>query len=131
MTTKQAKTLLTCDLRDLWVAKLRSGDYSQGRAALLKCGAYCCLGVLCEAAGIEKRPVYGFSHLFAFHVPNTGQDYEWTSVQYPKNIAGLDEDWCRRLARMNDGGYSFSQIADVILKEVPCDPVPTPEGEAP
>jgi hypothetical protein len=38
-----------------WVAALRSGKYKQGRGVLSQDGKYCCLGVLCEVLGAEKK----------------------------------------------------------------------------
>lgn len=47
------------DLRNRWVEALRSGTYKQGKHRLKRVGQfpldrnYCCLGVLCEVAGLE------------------------------------------------------------------------------
>lgn len=40
------------EIRDKWMAALRSGEYRQGTGALRnsQTGRYCCLGVLCEIA---------------------------------------------------------------------------------
>lgn len=42
------------ELKDKWIAALRSGEYQQGRAQLYDeaTGAFCCLGVLCKVADI-------------------------------------------------------------------------------
>lgn len=41
------------ELRAEWIATLRSGKYKQARGMLCKPGVgYCCLGVLCQIAGI-------------------------------------------------------------------------------
>ena len=36
------------EIRDEWVAALRSGKYAQTRGKLRKADGYCCLGVLCD-----------------------------------------------------------------------------------
>lgn len=36
------------EIKALWLAALRSGEYKQGRGALSSDGEYCCLGVLCD-----------------------------------------------------------------------------------
>lgn len=41
------------ELKAKWTAALRSGEFVQGRDALHKDGAYCCLGVLCKVAGAD------------------------------------------------------------------------------
>lgn len=63
-------TKLTIELKEKWVAALRSGDYPQARGGLRRYRTnydadenhrvrgeligYCCLGVLCEIAGLPK-----------------------------------------------------------------------------
>lgn len=46
------------ELVQKWVAALRSGEYKQGygRLHLAKDNSFCCLGVLCEVAGVKKVP---------------------------------------------------------------------------
>jgi hypothetical protein len=41
------------ELKDKWLAALRSGNYQQTTDSLHKDGAYCCLGVLCTVAGAD------------------------------------------------------------------------------
>ena len=43
------------ELKQKWIAALRSGEYIQGKETLYNARAdtYCCLGVLCRVAGIE------------------------------------------------------------------------------
>ena len=36
------------DIKTLWVAALRSGDYEQAQGVLKRDGGFCCLGVLCD-----------------------------------------------------------------------------------
>lgn len=48
--------------REKWIAALESGDYKQGKNALLQTfpgggpDQYCCLGVACEVLGVERAP---------------------------------------------------------------------------
>lgn len=44
------------ELKAKWVAALRSGEYKQGRRALRSvANEFCCLGVLCEVAGVPSQ----------------------------------------------------------------------------
>jgi hypothetical protein len=47
------------EIIDAWIAALRSGEYPQGRSVLRRDGPwqdkFCCLGVLCEIAGLPKE----------------------------------------------------------------------------
>lgn len=81
------------ELKQKWIAALKSGEYKQGKACLHneEQGTYCCLGVL------NKVAAYG----------------------YPGDNAGLGDELDARvqnqLMHMNDSkGYSFEGIANWI-----------------
>lgn len=111
------------DIKDKWVAALRSGEYKQTIATLnYNNERFCCLGVLCELAiqdGVElsKKQDLGFYR------------YNNTETQLPKPVmewAGIKTaDACYKakrkynpenLAQKNDEGRSFKQIANIIDK---------------
>lgn len=84
------------ELKTKWVAALRSGEYKQGRNRLKWAGRYCCLGVLCEVAGIT-------------HGSRDG------SLPGDFAIKQKIGDHQSRLQEMNDDdGKSFAEIADYI-----------------
>lgn len=110
-----------------WVQALRSGQYEQGDGWLHYeadgVHKFCCLGVLCELA-VEEGVIPPGD-------PNAGQpknsvgnyiwDYDdgndcylppgvaaWADIDNTGRIDGYD------LADMNDGGSTFTEIADVI-----------------
>lgn len=65
-----------------WTDKLASGEYAQGKGALLEAGRYCCLGVACEvseigrwikAGAVETRHV-GVTEE-AYYLPNLITDF--------------------------------------------------------
>ena len=95
------------DVKRLWVDALRSGDYKQGRHALNKDGAFCCLGVLCEIAhklGVVSKKQY--ENVFL---------YDDDSLSLPLKVSEWSElESQYELASMNDRGESFTQIADYI-----------------
>lgn len=91
--------MLTKEMKENWVAALRSGDYEQGKVNLFFNNKYCCLGVLCQLnnveVGIEKAVVENA--------------YEWLVQQ------ALTQDVVRTLWRMNDlYDKTFPEIADWI-----------------
>lgn len=123
------------EVKRRWVEALRSGEYRQGAGRLgSRVGEekpkYCCLGVLCEVAKdrLGDIPMYwadrDFSVGSVLHV-----DYEgsYPSLRVAKALGlsgawgefpegtpyGLDES-DDHLARLNDDGFTFSQIADLI-----------------
>lgn len=80
-----------------WVEALRSGKYGQGVGMLRdKDGHYCCLGVLCEVTGWEYEPVDAFPD------------------DHDTDAAGVSGEATGVLARMNDSGKRFADIADYI-----------------
>lgn len=92
------------ELKAKWVAALRSGEYEQGVGSLYNKtrDAYCCLGVLHRVADVP--------------------DDQWVDCSYglsTKLLAmerrGLDYE----LAKMNDNGKTFSEIADYIEMAIP------------
>lgn len=72
-----------------WIAALRSGKYKQGRAKLKQRDVageqtYCCLGVLCEVAGLEEAP---------------DKDCPWTSFKYKDSfsVGGLPTTFAKAI----------------------------------
>jgi hypothetical protein len=98
---------MKAELKSKWVEALRSGNYEQGRGLLRAEDQYCCLGVLCEVAGIEctlseSDGVYAFD----------GESQLPRDDTY--NALGLSSKIGENLAYKNDYGRSFSEIADYI-----------------
>ncbi len=119
------RQLLPADIKQQWLDALRSGKYKQCGVYLNYDNHFCCLGVLCE---IQERP-------------KTRND-EYSETYYDSNNCGLNEnnplfsilgdlgyfehfyfsnpdvelDVFESLAQLNDGGYSFEDIAYIIEK---------------
>lgn len=99
-------------MKDKWVAALRSGKYTQGRGYLNSNGSLCCLGVLCEIAGVEKRPSnilsrYEYKGTFRF-----GPSYIDFELLFPDLFSNINP---YHLTLMNDIlDKSFNEIADYI-----------------
>ena len=123
------------EVKALWIAALRSGEYKQGKGSLHLVNpsgeTYCCLGVLCDLAwkaGIVERTFLegdeaGMVGAYKYGV---GEDaytgvlpsdvMGWSGVEFEDGQYG---DGCSdnfgRLTNLNDVlDYNFNQIADVI-----------------
>lgn len=114
---------MKAEVKTLWLTALRSGEYAQGSQRLRRSNdTFCCLGVLCDLAvkaGVIEEGVqeftsssyqYGSSGNSAFlpsevakwaDVDRFGQKYDDVDVAYD-------------LAKMNDDGATFADIAEVI-----------------
>lgn len=89
-----------------WVAALRSGKYEQTTSFLYDNGRYCCLGVLCEIAGIQHEGRF-FDGEDNF-LPARAKD--WIGVFDSDPLIGPNE-----ASALNDEhGKTFSEIADLI-----------------
>lgn len=102
------------DIKQKWVAALRSGEYVQGRAKLRSGDdQFCCLGVLCDVLvqdGELPEPVYA-SGCNDF-------EYNYSATNLPESTRedlGISPEGQDRLMRMNDHeGASFDIIANYI-----------------
>lgn len=110
-----------------WTAALRSGDYSQTKEVLHKDASFCCLGVLCDLHRTEVGGewVNGSSEMPAgCQVYSTGDDWDYSLLPDPvrlwaglANCGGTIRDGSLRcLTVLNDDGWTFQQIADLIDK---------------
>ena len=144
-------------LKDKWIAALRSGDYQQVGGALCvertrrtdnptgEGLRYCCLGVLCDIAELEKSPPENLDRYsdypdkFYYDEDKQGYVYNYTYINpETKRESSADEvlpeDFRRRLGisdplqkhltELNDAGASFESIADEIEKNLICEDEP-------
>ena len=93
-----------------WIQELRSGEHSQTRGTLKRnlgdsSVGYCCLGVY-----VEK--VKGFSVRSVARTNN----HEGATKWYDLCDTDLGINLKDNVAVMNDGGYTFDEIADYIEK---------------
>jgi len=109
-----------------WVDVLRSGEFPQGKGALLYGGRYCCLGVATEIyrreTGVGDWTVDDEDEpeIRIFRSPKEDE-----ALSLPIEVAdwlGLGDN-CnptidgRSLAERNDNGATFAEIADMIERE--------------
>lgn len=98
-------------LKKKWVNALRSGEYKQGGNRLYnkKYDSFCCLGVLCDVAGIDRDEIWDESMPTRKQAKAIGLPYADEGVDYDtkKNITA-------KLANFNDDGKSFKWIASYI-----------------
>ena len=115
------------EIKEKWVAALRSGEYQQGQNVLrTKDDKFCCLGVLtdlCVKAG--KLPEGELSTEGFYHYTN-GEDRGEQGSVLPSPVADwakigsinpVSESKGQTLAVLNDGGLTFGEIANVIEQD--------------
>ncbi|SRR6266496_2435950 len=130
------------DVKELWVNALRSGEYEQARRKLSVDGKYCCLGVLCDLASkngvpldVEERNYLDPNAPTVEEANKTLKAFDGESTVLPSSVIGWarlsDEEYNPQvlkeyydgseelcLAALNDTGFTFDQIADIIEWEM-------------
>jgi hypothetical protein len=111
---------MNAEIKAQWIAALSSGKYKQTASILHNKLGFCCLGVLCDIKDSNwtkqlHSPNFYYGNTFELSVlPPTVQ--EWSGI-YNKT-GGIDlvnrDDDQETLASLNDSGFTFDQIADVI-----------------
>jgi hypothetical protein len=100
------------EILEKWIETLRSGEYQQGNGKLRSGKHYCCLGVLCEAAGMEKSQDY----ISVFKLPD-GQDTTGTGTLGTAALKYLGMAFHTQetlIALNDDQRLNFDQIAQWI-----------------
>ena len=102
-----------------WVEALESGKYKQGDQYLCVGDRYCCLGVACELAGVEKTVIHGITRFDGWStvLPNdVMREYGFKGDTGPNGeyFKGDTGEEYRSLASMNDNGMTFQEIADAV-----------------
>ena len=111
------------EARAAWVAALRSGQYKQGRGYLANKGQFCCLGVACELAiadGVKvkrKDRPSGVKEYDGITGTMPLSVRQWLGLKYSDGAYKTDDGYHeenRNLACLNDNGYGFEAIAQLI-----------------
>jgi hypothetical protein len=112
---------MNLQIKQKWVNALRSGDYQQGHNYLHTDNGFCCLGVLCDLYikenNVEWELVndgdnYEFQHSDTY-LPNSV--VEWANLKYNNPIVNHEAS---TLATLNDIGFTFNKIADIIEEQL-------------
>lgn len=113
-------TPMPTELRRQWIDGLRSGRYAQGTGYLRTNTGYCCLGVLCDVKGVaweegHKRYAVGFMMPMSAWEPEEYMKWETTVLPDPlRKEMNLTDSQQVMLTQLNDHGFTFKLIADVL-----------------
>ncbi len=109
--------------RKKWVAALRSGEYKQGKGCLENAnGEFCCIGVLAKLAGVDRTVSTGKNALNQSIIYDgqigsaSDKVKEWIGLVNEVGMYAQDDGW-EDLARLNDNGHTFEDIAAIIESE--------------
>ena len=117
--TQQITATMPKELKEKWLAALRSGEYEQGKDSLYNGNSYCCLGVLQKVAdGDVERDSNGRDLVLPSRI--WGVEHLCTADGNPEFDPFLPSLKEKRIqghqscSLANDGGYAFPEIADAI-----------------
>lgn len=96
-------------IKKKWVEALRSGEYKQGKGVLKsKDSEFCCMGVLADL--LYEGEWEHVSRISAGWIRGQAGALNKETLSYCNMLTGEQNI----LAKMNDEGHSFNQIADWI-----------------
>jgi hypothetical protein len=102
------------ELVSKWIEALESGKYTRGTGALYYGGAFCCLGVLAEVAGVPAKTNWN-TGLTAYSFEEGVYNITSPTEKWFLEKTGFDFDFMATLMHMNDvRKYTFKEIADYI-----------------
>jgi hypothetical protein len=113
------------EIKQLWMAALRSGKYEQGQHALRNSsGGYCCLGVLCNLFHEVTGEGRWDDNTFVIDEDDMNDQVPpnavvaWAELSEANPTISSDEDDQDSLAHVNDQGASFDDIANIIEEQL-------------
>ena len=122
---------MNADLKARWVAALRSGEYKRGSSTLKRAlmagdtftGLYehCCLGVLCEVAGVSLvLAPYDGGDLRATHLVKGTNQHGYIDGGARALVDGLSTEHQLKLASINDKCIEddYEKVIKYIEKEL-------------
>lgn len=107
--------MMNQELKTKWVEALRSGKYTQGNGLLCNLNSeinkleHCCLGVLCEVAGVVR--IHDDEGNYKF---DGKQDYLSNTLLEKFGIGHQEQ---KKLACMNDGSEEYSDAGNAVSNE--------------
>lgn len=116
------------EVKQKWTTALLSGEYEQGKECLRSGDSYCCLGVLCDIY-VKEHPQVEWKELddevaTLFDedetLPTIVREWAGLTLRDPYVDISQSEDnyECESLSSLNDGDWTFEQIADLIEKQL-------------
>ena len=113
------------EIKEKWVEALRSGEYSQTKNTLRDKHGFCCLGVLCDLYRKETGLLEWVDEGRHFVIDGIGNFttlnsnvMDWAELKDNNPMVWIDNVNITSVAQVNDRGATFSEIADLIEKNL-------------
>lgn len=106
---------MKANIKERWLAALRSGDYKQGTDRLRIENTFCCLGVLCDLYAQETKTDWIVDEIGNYEFLEG-----WGALPLDvQDWAQLPQIMGRYISSLNDEGKRFEELADLIEQEIP------------
>jgi len=124
---------MNSNVKQKWIAALKSGEYKQGRYKLREDDNYCCLGVLCSLYANDtdencKWCGISIGENIKWYFRTTGENdrtatlpkavIEWAELNNDDPEVVVEYDGLIALSKLNDRGTSFDVIAKLIDEQL-------------
>jgi hypothetical protein len=121
------------EIKELWCNTLESDEYTQAKGRLRNTNGFCCLGVLSDLAvkaGVQEWVVDVDDGNNSYAIKEDEKTLKRGTLSYEiqywagLNLVGNDDpivQWhgkSRRLSALNDEGYDFKTIAQIIREQL-------------
>ena len=108
-------------VKEKWLQALRSKEYEQNQGCLKNGNKFCCLGVLTDLYIKENNLNWSLKIENDFCERFAALNWkvcDWADLKNANPDIKIDKSFPDTLAAMNDHGYSFEEIADVIEQQL-------------
>lgn len=110
-------------IKERWIAALRSGEYKQGYQQLRTENGYCCLGVLCELHAKETNTPWVHNTYLGHPGTLPNEVCKWANLSEGDPLVFLQYlNRQEHLTKINDCGsydsYDFGHIANLIQESL-------------
>jgi hypothetical protein len=102
-------------IKQKWLEALRSGKYQQAKDTLRNESRFCCLGVLCDIHAQETGNSWSEDNRYLLNFEALPEDVvRWAELNSDDPEVRDGYNRASALSQLNDWGYSFAEIADLI-----------------
>lgn len=116
---------MNTEIKQKWVAALRSGNYNQGVNTLRKGNNFCCLGVLCDVVdpkGWKESQLFKTSKKYGYGINEVTSTLPYEIMQFAgltdRNPTLTFDDKDLMVSQLNDKGITFEEIANLIEEQL-------------
>ena len=115
--------MMNPEIKQRWIEALNSDEYKQTKERLKDSTGFCCLGVVTDLYIKEHNQEWTLNEdsdytFDGWHGALSSEVMNWAGIKGDTGTLKEPVDGVDNLAGLNDNGYSFKQIAQVIKEQL-------------